>query len=211
MSAGCCHYCSVIRGCLSLSPPSSSRPLCISHNCKALHFIISSSLYFRRGPFELNRTGKHLLITSVRRCSSTHPARCDIWCVTRLCGTDDHPLTISISGRDTSNGPNTSGDDHGTGEQFYVPELQFARCMSNRYRNEEFPRCVSCTRRWAGDTCRFQGIRFFMRDAQRNLLAVSFNEHHNASQATSMEYPAKWNRSLEREHITRTKVSITPL
>jgi hypothetical protein len=40
-----------------------------------------------------------------------------------------------------------------------VPELQFARCMSNRYKPDPFPRCVSCTRRWAGDTCRFQGIR----------------------------------------------------
>lgn len=49
-----------------------------------------------------------------------------------------------------------------------------------------------------------------MRDAQRNLLAVSFNEHHNASQATVMEYPAKWNRSLGKEHVTRTKVSVTP-
>lgn len=40
-----------------------------------------------------------------------------------------------------------------------VPELQFARCMSNRYKPDPFPRCLSCTRRWAGDTCRFQGIR----------------------------------------------------
>jgi hypothetical protein len=40
-----------------------------------------------------------------------------------------------------------------------VPELQFARCMSTRYKPDPFPRCVSCTRRWAGDTCRFQGIR----------------------------------------------------
>ena len=40
-----------------------------------------------------------------------------------------------------------------------TPELQFARCMSNRYKPDPFPRCVSCTRRWAGDTCRFQGIR----------------------------------------------------
>jgi hypothetical protein len=39
------------------------------------------------------------------------------------------------------------------------PELQSARCMSNRYKPDPFPRCVSCTRRWAGDTCRFQGIR----------------------------------------------------
>ena len=46
-------------------------------------------------------------------------------------------------------------------------QFQFARCMSNRYRSEQFPRCVSCTRRWAGDTCRFQGIRFFLKDPQQ--------------------------------------------
>lgn len=41
-----------------------------------------------------------------------------------------------------------------------VADIQTARCMSSRYKQDPFPRCVSCTRRWAGDTCRFQGIRY---------------------------------------------------
>ncbi|KAF8966449.1 hypothetical protein BDZ97DRAFT_1657595 [Flammula alnicola] len=103
----------------------------------------------------------------------------------------------------------TNAPDNGSGEHVtYIPELQFARCMSNRYRNEEFPRCVSCTRRWAGDTCRFQGIRFFMRDPQRNLLGISFNEHHSIAQAPSMKFPMKWNRKFDREHVRRSKLSI---
>ncbi|CAA7269026.1 unnamed protein product [Cyclocybe aegerita] len=91
-----------------------------------------------------------------------------------------------------------------------IPELQFARCMSNRYRKEEFPRCVSCTRRWAGDTCRFQGIRYLMRDADRNLRGLSFNERNALmpTEGTKMEYPTKWNREFERSHVRRTKLAI---
>ncbi|KAH9483086.1 Lysine-specific demethylase 3A [Psilocybe cubensis] len=88
----------------------------------------------------------------------------------------------------------------------YIPELQFARCMSNRYKKEDFPRCVSCTRRWAGDTCRFQGIRYFLRDSQRKLCGVSFNEVGHS--ATPMEFPSKWNKPLKIEQITRIKLSI---
>jgi lysine-specific demethylase 3 len=85
------------------------------------------------------------------------------------------------------------------------PELQFARCMSNRYRSEQFPRCVSCTRRWAGDTCRFQGIRFFLKDNQRNIVGVSFVENQRAD-APSMSFPVNWNVPLTHTHIRRTKV-----
>lgn len=85
------------------------------------------------------------------------------------------------------------------------PELQFARCMSNRYRSEQFPRCVSCTRRWAGDTCRFQGIRFFLKDHQRNIVGVSFVENQRAD-APSMHFPSSWNVPLTLTHIRRTKV-----
>lgn len=85
------------------------------------------------------------------------------------------------------------------------PELQFARCMSNRYRSEQFPRCVSCTRRWAGDTCRFQGIRFFLKDNQRNIVGVSFVENQRAD-APSMSFPVNWNVPLTQTHIRRTKV-----
>ena len=44
--------------------------------------------------------------------------------------------------------------------------------MSNRYKAESFPRCVSCTPHWAGDTCRFQGIRFFLKDEKQNIVGV---------------------------------------
>ncbi|EGO01531.1 hypothetical protein SERLA73DRAFT_166071 [Serpula lacrymans var. lacrymans S7.3] len=87
------------------------------------------------------------------------------------------------------------------------PELQFARCMSNRYRSEQFPRCVSCTRRWAGDTCRFQGIRFFLKDSQRNIVGISFVENQKADLPT-MNFPVKWNVPLEAHHIRRTKRTI---
>ncbi|EIN10255.1 hypothetical protein PUNSTDRAFT_142322 [Punctularia strigosozonata HHB-11173 SS5] len=82
------------------------------------------------------------------------------------------------------------------------PELQFARCMSNRYRPESFPRCVSCTRRWAGDTCRFQGIRFFLKDESRNIVGISFVENQKQD-APTMCFPNSWNVPLEARH-TRT-------
>ncbi|KIJ70383.1 hypothetical protein HYDPIDRAFT_172215 [Hydnomerulius pinastri MD-312] len=87
------------------------------------------------------------------------------------------------------------------------PELQFARCMSNRYRSEQFPRCVSCTRRWAGDTCRFQGIRFFLKDSQRNIVGISFVENQRPD-APSMNFPVQWNVPLTEPHIRRTKRTI---
>ncbi|OJT13379.1 Lysine-specific demethylase 3A [Trametes pubescens] len=85
------------------------------------------------------------------------------------------------------------------------PELQFARCMSNRYRSEEFPRCVSCTRRWAGDTCRFQGIRFFLKNQNRDIVGISFVESQKPD-APTMNFPNKWNIDLQMEHIRRVKV-----
>ncbi|KXN84230.1 Lysine-specific demethylase 3A [Leucoagaricus sp. SymC.cos] len=87
------------------------------------------------------------------------------------------------------------------------PELQFARCMSNRYRTEQFPRCVSCTRRWAGDTCRFQGIRFFLKDKKRDIVGISFVEGRYQD-APKMVYPTRWNVPLKEAHIKRMKLSI---
>lgn len=87
------------------------------------------------------------------------------------------------------------------------PELQSARCMSNRYRSTDFPRCVSCTRRWAGDTCRFQGLRYFMKDENRNIVGISFVENQRAD-APKMKFPTKWNVELTAEHIDRTKVGL---
>ena len=87
------------------------------------------------------------------------------------------------------------------------PELQFARCMSHRYRNERFPRCVSCTRRWAGDTCRFQSIRFFLRDENKVIVGISFVENQKADSPT-MDFPKKWNAPLDPIHIYRVKVRL---
>lgn len=90
-------------------------------------------------------------------------------------------------------------------QQEPIPELQFARCMSNRYRNDPFPRCVSCTRRWAGDTCRFQGIRFLLRDSQQTFVGVTFVDGQKAD-TPNMALPGKWNVKLERHHLDRIMV-----
>jgi lysine-specific demethylase 3 len=86
------------------------------------------------------------------------------------------------------------------------PELQFARCMSGRYRLEPFPRCVSCTRRWAGDTCRFQNIRFFLKDKKRDIVGISFVEGRFQN-APKMNFPVRWNIPLMETHTKRMKVS----
>lgn len=86
-----------------------------------------------------------------------------------------------------------------------IPELQLHRCMSSRYKHEQFPRCVSCTRRWAGDTCRFQGIRFFLKDQKGTIVGVSFVENQKPD-APNMNFPTTWNTRLEESHIRETKV-----
>ncbi|KAJ7762764.1 hypothetical protein DFH07DRAFT_813374 [Mycena maculata] len=86
-----------------------------------------------------------------------------------------------------------------------IKEVQAARCMSNRYRCEEAPRCVSCIRRWRSDTCRFQGIRYFCWDSDGNMAGVCFEEtpKHNP-----MNYPDVWNIPLDKSHIQETKRTI---
>ena len=88
------------------------------------------------------------------------------------------------------------------------PELQFARCMSNRYKTENFPRCASCTRRWAGDTCRFQGIRFFLKDEKQNIAGVSFVENQRTDSLCT-KFPTRWNRPLDTVSIKEINVRIT--
>ncbi|GLB33276.1 putative clavaminate synthase-like protein [Lyophyllum shimeji] len=95
----------------------------------------------------------------------------------------------------------------GPGDKVLHAELQNTRCMSTKYKSDTFPRCVACTRRWAGDTCRFQGIRFFLRDAQMNIRGVSFSETQNADLPT-MKFPTEWNEPLTAANIQRTKKTI---
>ncbi|PFH50586.1 hypothetical protein AMATHDRAFT_176944 [Amanita thiersii Skay4041] len=87
------------------------------------------------------------------------------------------------------------------------PEMQFARCMSNRYKEHEFPRCVACTRRWAGDTCRFQGIRFFLKDFEETVVGISFVESSTAD-TPILDFPTKWNQPLEPETVKNMKIIV---
>ncbi|KAG6871870.1 hypothetical protein C0995_015574 [Termitomyces sp. Mi166 len=97
-------------------------------------------------------------------------------------------------------GPNDRG-------QALHAEPQSTRCMSTKYKNDPFPRCVACTRRWAGDTCRFQGIRYFLRDSEMKIVGVTFSETQKAD-SPSMKFPTSWNEKLTEEHIARTKKTI---
>ncbi|KAH9978099.1 hypothetical protein BGW80DRAFT_1285791 [Lactifluus volemus] len=74
------------------------------------------------------------------------------------------------------------------------PELQFARCMSNRYKTETFPRCVS-------------GIRFFLKDEKQNIVGVSFVENQKAD-SPSMKFPTRWNRPLDSVFIKEIKITV---
>jgi [histone H3]-dimethyl-L-lysine9 demethylase len=116
--------------------------------------------------------------------------------------------TLILSGSPIERMRIVTSDGTSHGAEALHPELQFARCMSNRYKTDQFPRCVSCTRRWAGDTCRFQGIRFFLKDVQRNIVGISFVESQKADSPT-MDFPSKWNIELQPSHIRRTKVCIS--
>ncbi|KAL6298095.1 Clavaminate synthase-like protein [Sparassis latifolia] len=113
--------------------------------------------------------------------------------------TDNNSSTMRIVADDGQPHPESSGPLH--------PELQFARCMSNRYRSEEFPRCVSCTRRWAGDTCRFQGIRFFLKNESNQIVGISFVESQKPDSPT-MHFPVKWNIPLQPSHLRRLKRTV---
>ncbi|TFK28635.1 Clavaminate synthase-like protein [Coprinopsis marcescibilis] len=89
----------------------------------------------------------------------------------------------------------------------YSKELQFARCMSNRYKNIDFPRCVSCTRRWAGDTCRFQNIRYFVRStASKEVMGLAFSP--DALPPTVLNFPTEWNVPLQQHHVEKSKTVI---
>ncbi|KAF8632013.1 hypothetical protein AX17_004956 [Amanita inopinata Kibby_2008] len=87
------------------------------------------------------------------------------------------------------------------------PEMQFARCMSNRYKEHSFPRCVACTRRWAGDTCRFQGIRFFLKDFEEMIVGISFVES-STTDGPVLDFPKRWNKPLKCEHVRNMKIII---
>lgn len=91
-------------------------------------------------------------------------------------------------------------------ERQLTAELQYARCMSKRYDHHPFPRCVACTRRWAGDTCRFQGIRFFLKDDGGKTHGTSFVVSQKQDSPT-LTFPIAWDIPLDSTHIKVIKVS----
>ncbi|KAL5508510.1 hypothetical protein ACEPAH_6129 [Sanghuangporus vaninii] len=110
-----------------------------------------------------------------------------------------HPLGVPVAVAAAQNQP--------FGGKWF-PELQYARCMSARYKADPFPRCVSCTRRWAGDTCRFQNIRILLRDSNKVLWAVGFQDLGAKVQGPHMVYPDRWNVPLEKRHIDRVMSTV---
>ncbi|ESK84030.1 jmjd1a protein [Moniliophthora roreri MCA 2997] len=90
------------------------------------------------------------------------------------------------------------------GSQTCQPEVQLARCMSHKYKDKPIPRCVSCTRRWAGDTCRFQGIRVFIKNTDGNVVGFGFAKQQK-EELPSMQFPTVWNVDLGWKDIKTTK------
>ncbi|KAJ7047814.1 hypothetical protein C8F04DRAFT_986129 [Mycena alexandri] len=86
-----------------------------------------------------------------------------------------------------------------------VRDPQTSRCMSSRYKDEGFSKCIACTRRWQGDTCRFQNIRSFFRDSRGRLTGMSFTERAEDLPQVVLQYPANWNIPLDKAHIDETK------
>ncbi|TRM68546.1 hypothetical protein BD626DRAFT_482072 [Schizophyllum amplum] len=87
----------------------------------------------------------------------------------------------------------------------YTVEIQVKRCMTSKSADQPVPKCLSCTRRWAGDTCRFQGIRYFFKDTEGKIRGVGFKGN---SEPAKLDYPEKWNVPPTEENLTRVKLSV---
>ncbi|TFY68723.1 hypothetical protein EVG20_g3448 [Dentipellis fragilis] len=98
-------------------------------------------------------------------------------------------------------------------ESHMIMEIQSSRCYSSKYEGTEYkdvPRCISCIRRRAGDTCRFMGIRFFVHNAQTSdpeRRIYTFNNEHS-DEGPRFEFPTTWNIKFHETHLRRTKVAI---
>ena len=88
-------------------------------------------------------------------------------------------------------------------------ELQVNNCNSVRYRSEEMPRCTACIKKISGESCRFQRLRYLLRETtgRRKVVGFSFGESQ-AHASPALDMPNKWNTDLLPAHIERVKVSI---
>ncbi|KAG6914045.1 hypothetical protein DXG01_002781 [Tephrocybe rancida] len=129
--------------------------------------------------------------------------------------TSSGPLPLTPSTHQNTNPSQT--------QQTLHAEPQSTRCMSTKYKHDAFPRCVACTRRWAGDTCRFQGIRYFLREGvgqaqpqgsngngngQGRIVGVTFSESREDMGERGMKFPRCWNEEMGWSVLKRTKLTI---
>ncbi|KAI5823553.1 hypothetical protein K523DRAFT_357552 [Schizophyllum commune Tattone D] len=94
--------------------------------------------------------------------------------------------------------------DLGVNRQELKVELQVKRCMTGSAAGE-VPKCVACTRRWAGDTCRFQGIRYFGKDKEGKIITVAFK---GLPDPAKLNYPDKWNVKPTLEGLKTMKLAV---
>ncbi|KAG8787258.1 hypothetical protein FRC12_015745 [Ceratobasidium sp. 428] len=92
------------------------------------------------------------------------------------------------------------------GDHCILIAAQDKRC--NAYKNKEtVSRCVSCTQKKSGDTCRFRGVRKLKSTpaSPESVLDVSFGSTHREEVAVQPEYqlPTEWNTTPQTEHIDR--------
>lgn len=80
--------------------------------------------------------------------------------------------------------------------------------MSVRYKDVPYTRCMACTRRWAGDTCRFQNVRYILRDREtREVKAYAFTQYRHNQIAPDLALPEEWKGPMTLKYIQAVKVS----
>ncbi|TBU33518.1 Clavaminate synthase-like protein [Dichomitus squalens] len=71
----------------------------------------------------------------------------------------------------------------------------------------KFPRCTACIRKASGETCRFQNLRYLLRDKNRKVIGTTFGEGQ-AHAAPTLVSPSEWNTTLGLGHIDRVKLTV---
>ncbi|KAK0485497.1 hypothetical protein EDD18DRAFT_1293050 [Armillaria luteobubalina] len=112
--------------------------------------------------------------------------------------------SVQMTDRDTTGHIQLVEDptNHASGQ--LVSEKQELRCRSTRYRSQGSYSCVSCIQRKAGDTCRFQGIRYFLKDEKGSFKDTIFLSKPFGARPV-IKYPTTWNIPFSDEYIKITK------
>ncbi|KAF7776524.1 hypothetical protein Agabi119p4_4917 [Agaricus bisporus var. burnettii] len=87
------------------------------------------------------------------------------------------------------------------------PESQSLPCSGDEYRFQQLNQCVSCAEHRTDDTCRFQNIRFLLKNKQSDIVGISFAEGRFRN-APKMKFPMRWNIPLMETHTKRMKLAL---